>query len=305
MATRKLITVFGATGMQGGAVVDALLPAGYDVRGVTRKPDDAKAKALRARGVQVVAADMVTDSVEKLAETMKGAYGAFLLTNFWDPASMMKEEPLGKKLVDAAKAAGVKHVFWSTLANVEAISGNKGVPHFTDKAKVEEYIRSLQAKSPKAFQYATYSAPAFYYQNFKAFFPPKKEGDTLVFSLPETSNLIAFDVNQTGPGVVTALNHPEKWDGVRIDYYGDKLTPQQYIDALGKFTGQKVKLNSIPRDVFGKLGFPGAEEFAHTFQWFNDFTYYGPQGNPKTGIDATPGGLLTWSQYLQRYGFDI
>lgn len=52
-----LITIIGATGLQGGSVVDTALAAGYKVRAVTRNNGSEKAKALAARGVEVVAAD--------------------------------------------------------------------------------------------------------------------------------------------------------------------------------------------------------------------------------------------------------
>jgi len=302
MSTKKLVTVFGATGMQGGSVVTALLKDGkYAVRAITRKPDDDKSKKLAARGVQVVKADMLTDSVQALTEALKGSYGAFLMTNFWDPQSMGKEESLGKKLVDACKAAGVKHVVWSTLPNVEAVAkGKYDVPHFTHKAKVEEYIRSLQAKTPKAFEYATFTAPSFYYQNFQGFFPPKTEGDTLVFTLPKIKSLIAFDVEDTGAGIVTALNNPTKWDLKRIDYYGEDAPIADYINTYGKVTGKKVKLNEPTCEEFGKFGFPGAEELAAMFGWFNEFTLYGKDGDRKSGKEATPGGLCNWEQFVRR-----
>jgi uncharacterized protein YbjT (DUF2867 family) len=302
--SRRLVTVFGAAGKQGGSVVDALIPAGYDVRAVTRKPDGDAAKSLRSRGVQVVQGDIAEDSVEYLAKIMKGSYGAYLMTDFWDASSMMKEVDHGHKLADAAKRAGVKHVFWSTLPNVEKIAkGKYDVPHFTHKAKVEEYIRSLQEQSPKAFKFTTFIAPSFYYQNFKDFFLPKKEGDTWVFTLPETKKLTGFDVRQTGPAVVTALNDPEEWNGRRIDYYGEHASPQTYIDTFSKVTGLKVRLNSMPREEFAKLGFPTAKELAHMFGWFDEFTCYGPEGDPKSGQSATPGGLISWETYLRKYGW--
>jgi len=253
-----------------------------------------------------VKADIVADSVDTLANAMKGSYGAFLVTNFWDPASMGKEAELGHKLVDAAQKAGVKHITWASLANVEKLSNVKYlVPHFTDKAKVEEYIRSLQAKKPRAFESVTFPAAAFYYQNFKLFFPPKQEGDTLVFTLPATEYLTAFDVNEVGPAVLTAFNNPREYDGVRIDYWGEHAHPQQYIDTFAKVTGHKARLVSVPLDKFAKLGFPGAEEMANMFGWFNEFTYYGPGSNRKVAQAATPGGLTSWEQFLRKYGWQF
>jgi len=287
--------------MQGGSVVDYLLESKkYRLRGVTRNASEEKAKKLTARGVEMVEANIATDSADKLASVLKGSYGAYLLTNFWDPSSMNKEEAQGKKLVDAAKQAGVRHVMWSTLENVEKVSGSKGVPHFTDKARVEDYIRSLQASAHPAFEHATFFAPAFYYQNFQIFFPPKLEGDTVVFTLPDTKYLTAFDVADTGIAVRTALEQPKEYDLKRIDYYGTHKSPQEYIDDFVKVTGRKAKLVAVPRDVYAKFPFSSAHEIADMFTWFNDYTYYGPAGNRDLGNKANENKLSTWEQYLRK-----
>jgi uncharacterized protein YbjT (DUF2867 family) len=296
-----LITVFGATGAQGGSVITYLLNSNkYRLRGVTRNVNDQKAKDLSARGVEMVEANMATDSVEKLASVMKDSYGAYLLTNFWDPSSMNKEEVQGKQLVDAAKQAGVRHVMWSTLSNVQKVSGSKGVPHFTDKAIVEDYIRSLQTSSKPPFQHVTFVAPAFYYQNFQSFFPPKLEGDTVVFTLPDTKTLTAYDVNDTGIAVLSAFENPKEYELKRIDFYGSHMAPQQYIDEFAKVTGRKTKLILIPRDVFATFPFATAHEIADMFTWFNDHTYFGPEGNRELGNKACQNKLATWEQYLQK-----
>lgn len=55
----KLITVFGATGVQGGSVIrailnDATLSKEFKIRGVTRDTSKPAAKELEAKGVEVV-----------------------------------------------------------------------------------------------------------------------------------------------------------------------------------------------------------------------------------------------------------
>ena len=85
----KLITVFGATGAQGGSVVKALLAdGGFKVRAVTRNPDSAKAKALSEQGSEVVKVDM--DDKESLKAAIAGSYGVFAVTNYW---GMLAENP--------------------------------------------------------------------------------------------------------------------------------------------------------------------------------------------------------------------
>ncbi len=52
--SKRLVAVSGATGQQGGAVVEALLRlGGFKVRGLTRDPSSAAAKELGAKGVEV------------------------------------------------------------------------------------------------------------------------------------------------------------------------------------------------------------------------------------------------------------
>lgn len=72
MASPKLIVVIGATGAQGGSVVSSLLgDKSYRIRGVTRNPSSEKAKALSAKGVEVVTADSSdAGSLKKAFEVM-------------------------------------------------------------------------------------------------------------------------------------------------------------------------------------------------------------------------------------------
>ena len=112
----KVIAVLGATGGQGGGLCRAILAdpgGGFSCRAVTRDPIKDKAKALATAGAEVVAADL--DDVESLKKAFAGVDGVFGVTNFWEHFSGEKEKAQAKNIADAAKAAGVKHVIWSTL----------------------------------------------------------------------------------------------------------------------------------------------------------------------------------------------
>src|SRR5258707_3817470 len=121
---RKPIAVVGATGQQGGAVVRALQASGqFRVRALTRNPGKHRELA-----EEVIEADL--DRPETLKAAFEGAYGVFLVTNFWEAGT--DELKQATAAVRAAKNAAVKHFIWSTLPDVEAISGGKfDVPHFT------------------------------------------------------------------------------------------------------------------------------------------------------------------------------
>src|SRR4029077_3270213 len=129
----KLIAVIGATGQQGGGVVRALQARGqFKVRALTRNPDKHREIA-----EEVVEADL--DNPETLKAAFEGTHGVFLVTNFYGGTDELKQATAA---VRAAKDAGVKHFIWSTLPNVEAISGGKfDVPHFTGKAKIDRIVK--------------------------------------------------------------------------------------------------------------------------------------------------------------------
>src|SRR5215470_7623957 len=122
MADKKIIVVVGATGTQGGGLCQAILSdpnGGFAVRAITRDPSKDKAKALAARGAEVVQANV--DNIESLEKAFSGAYGVYGVTNFWEHFSAEKEKAQAKNIAEAAKAAGVKHVIWSTLEDTRKL----------------------------------------------------------------------------------------------------------------------------------------------------------------------------------------
>jgi uncharacterized protein YbjT (DUF2867 family) len=73
MSSRKVITVFGATGAQGGGLARAILEdrtGPFAVRAITRDAGSAAAKALAAVGAEVVVADL--DDADAVARAMDG-----------------------------------------------------------------------------------------------------------------------------------------------------------------------------------------------------------------------------------------
>src|SRR5712672_3568373 len=171
-SNKKLIAVVGATGQQGGAVVRSLqADKQFKVRALTRNP--AKHSEL---GYEVVQADL--NRPETLKAAFAGAHGVFLVTNFWEPGT--DEFKQATAAVRAAKEAGVAHFIWSTLPDVEAISGGKfDVPHFTGKAKADQFVREA------GFANHTFAIAPFFYQNLAAAMAPQQQADGSVgWALP-------------------------------------------------------------------------------------------------------------------------
>jgi len=152
---KRIVSVIGGTGLLGGGVVNALLAQGeFKVRVASRNPaSDA------ARGVEVVHADLLDPS--SVVAAFEGAYGAFIVTDFWDPAQGAREEEIGTAAVRAAREARVEHLIWSTLPDVENLTGGRrSVLHFSGKAHVDAVVRSA------GFARHTFVEAPFYFQNF-------------------------------------------------------------------------------------------------------------------------------------------
>ncbi|RDW90936.1 hypothetical protein BP5796_02101 [Coleophoma crateriformis] len=163
----KLLTIIGATGTQGGSVVEAALKDGnYKIRGVTRNIESPAAKALSARGVEMIAAD--ANDEKSLVKAFEGSSAIFAVTDFFVPfATHPPEETLeieasqGINLARAAsKTSTLEHYIWSTLPDNQAISnGACSVPHFESKARVDEFIRMDKALHAKTtFLWVTFYA---------------------------------------------------------------------------------------------------------------------------------------------------
>jgi len=293
-SSKPIIAVFGSTGAQGGSVVKHLARDGrFAIRAITRKATAEKAVELKEKyNAELVEADMSDPSTYDRA--FSGAYGAFVVTAFWDPSSMGKEKEIGRGLVKAAKAAGVQHFVWSTLPFARKESeGKYSVPHFDDKAEVDDDVRAA------GFPYHTLFAAAFYFQNFSSFFPVKKgENGDLSVTIPDTSSITAYDVSQTGGIISEIFNHRDKYNGKYIAASADHVSLEEVGEVLSKAAGKRVSVNRVPREVFAKFGFPGAHEMAEMFSWFNEYTYYGLRIKRESGLRAYP-PLRTLEEYYE------
>src|SRR5687768_11494908 len=134
----KLIAVTGATGQQGGAVARKLLADGWQVRALTRDTDKPVAQELASLGAELVPGDM--DDRVQLDSVFQGAYGVFSVRNYWLANGGFEGEiRQGKNVVDAASAAGVKHLVYSSVGSAHRGMGQK---HFDSKWQIEQYIHS-------------------------------------------------------------------------------------------------------------------------------------------------------------------
>jgi uncharacterized protein YbjT (DUF2867 family) len=263
--TKKLIAVIGATGHQGGAVVRALQASSqFKVRALTRNPAEHPQLA-----DEVVLADL--NRPQTLKAAFAGAHGIFLVTNFREPGADEHKQALAA--VHAAKEAGVQHFIWSTLPNVETISGGKfHVPHFTDKAKIDRIV------SEAGFAYHTFVIAPFFYQNLVGVMAPQKQADGApgwAMPLDPGKRVIHMgDINELGPIVVGAFAQPElAGHGEHLPLVGDFLSFNAIIATLNR-QGHKFSFKQVPQELFAGW-FPGAKEIAEMLTYFEAYTYLG------------------------------
>ncbi len=262
---KKVIAVIGATGHQGGAVLRALQAGGlFRVRALTRNPGKHRDLA-----DEVVEADL--NRPDTLQPAFAGAHGVFLVTSFWQEGT--DEFTQGTAAVRAAKAAGVKHFIWSTLPDVEAISGGQfDVPHFTGKAKVDRVVTEA------GFANHTFVIAPFFYQNLAGAMAPQQQADgSMGWALPLDPSVRCIhmgDIRELGEIVAGAFVHPDQaGHGEYLPLVGDFMSFNEIVDTLNR-QGHKFSFKQVPKEVFATL-FPGAAEIAEMLSYFQAHTYLG------------------------------
>ena len=276
---KKIITVFGATGAQGGGLVRAICndPASeFTARAVTREPDSDKAKALAQLGAEVVYGDLGDEA--SVHKALEGSYGAYFVTFFWAHMSAEREKIEAALFAKAAKQAGIKHAIWSTLEDTrELVPLNDDrmpnidkiykVPHFDAKAEADKYF--IDAGVP-----TTFFNCSFYWDNFIYFGAGPKRGEDgkLYLTLPigdaKMAGVGSEDIGKCAYGV---FKDPAKYIGEYIGIAGEQLTGNEMADALSKALGEPVSYNKVTADVYRGFGFPGAIEMGNMFQIYDEF----------------------------------
>src|SRR6185369_907416 len=278
MADKKIIAVVGATGSQGGGLARAILAdpnGGFAVRAITRDTNKDNAKALASQGAEVVSANL--DDVESLKKAFAGAHGVFAVTNFWEHFSGEKEKAQAKNIAEAAKAAGVKHVIWSTLEDTRTLmdSSDKRMPMLQEKYRVPHFDAKAEANAHFAGVPVTYLVTSFYWDNLYMFGLAPKKGDDGVYSWTfpmGNSKLAGMAVEDIGKVAYGIFKAGSQYIGKTVGITGENLTIEEMGQKLSKGLGiGPVKYNAVEPDAYRGFGFPGADEMGNMFQVYRDF----------------------------------
>lgn len=279
MSQKKIIAIFGVTGAQGGGLARAILNdpnSEFAVRAVVRDINSDKAKELARMGAELVTGDV--DDAQSIHNALKGAYGAYFVTFFWTHFSAEKEVEQAKQMAEAAKAAGLQHVIWSTLEDTRkwvplddnrmpTLQGKYKVPHFDGKGEADHYF--TDAGLPVTFMRASY-----YWENLIYFgMGPKKGPDgkyaiTFPMGDKKMAGIGAEDIGRCAYGI---FKKGKELFGKTVGVAGDQVTLADMAKTLSKVFGKEISYNEISPEQYRGFGFPGADDLGNMFQFYRDF----------------------------------
>ena len=285
MSTESVL-VLNATGKVGRHVCRALREAGFAVHGTTRSQNN----NLLAQGVNPVVCNYTqrADLDHALAQT--GARKMFVITDFFGAAkkSARLELAQGQTAIDAAKAAGVDHLIFMSVADAEMF--DEHVVHLHAKVTLEKYLRA----SGVPFSILR---PCAFFENLDdpANWNPLKKGVVKFLSLQNCKFCATYDIGRTA---AIQFKNPDQWLGKSLDVIGWEGDLSQVAAALEKVGGVPVKAKlAMPLFLRRLL----LKDIHHMFLYYE--VQKGPRGTPEAFKQILPDALSAenWFRFHGRY----
>jgi uncharacterized protein YbjT (DUF2867 family) len=277
MANQDVVLLTGATGKQGGATIRHLAKEGrFELRALTRKPDGDAAKSLAALGVELVQGDL--DDADSLVRALSGAWGVYAVQNTWE-AGVEKEEEQGKRIATIARERGVQQFVYASVGSAHE---RTGIPHFDNKARVEETVKSL------GFPSYTIVRPVFFMENLTS--PWFLQGDKIVTAMKPTTKLQMVAADDIGKFGARAFLDAKKHQNEAIDIAGDAVTMVEAAEAVSEIVGKKVTFEAIPLEAVRQ----NSEDFALMLDWFEKVGYSAKIASLEAAWGIRPRTLKEW-----------
>lgn len=221
------VLVTGATGNVGSAVVASLRAAGLPLRAAGQSPERVRAVL---GDVDAVALDLRRR--EGFAAAVRGARGLFLLR----PPAIADVRTSLLPLVDEARAAGVRHVVFLSVAGAGT---NRLIPHHT----VEQHLQA----GPRGW---TLLRPGFFAQNLGDAYRDDVRHDGRLY-VPAGRGRVAFvDVRDVGDLAAAIFLDPAAHDGQAYTLTGpEAVTFAEAAALLSEALGRPIRYQ--PASVLG------------------------------------------------------
>ncbi len=231
MSTTILVT--GPTGTIGSQVVNHLATKqDVNIRAGVRTAEKGKT---HFKSGTVTAVDFDYEKPETLAAACKGADKVFLLTPFAE-----NQVELGTRLVDAAKAAGVKHIVKLSAMGADQEPG----------IQLGRWHRAIEKHIEASGIAWTFLRPNNFMDNFAGYYPPDKEGAIyLPWGNGACSFIDARDVGAVAAAVLTSGGHEGK---AYVPTGPEAFTIAQAAATLSEVTGRTIKYVDVPEGAAKK-----------------------------------------------------
>ncbi|KAI0531859.1 hypothetical protein GGR58DRAFT_209911 [Xylaria digitata] len=311
----KLVTVVGATGNQGRAVITALTgDPNYTLRGLTRNLESQAAQELRAQGVEVVEADL--DNLASLKTAFAGSYAVYGVTGIDGllaandlPAVEKIEEAWGRNIAQAAaETVGLQHFIWSTLPRASEISnGRYHLSNHVAKNKVDDYIRANADLAAKT----TFFVIAQYHSNYSygpvSIHPISSANAYVHFAShpPDTPISWIGDISRNLPPFIKPiLEQPDKTRGNVVFACSEVQTSEESLQIWAKSKGVRAVHVPVSAELVYTLWGKYADVLAAMWRYWGDLrdkSWSAPGHTVLTKDDLGVTGLISLAESFKNY----
>lgn len=251
-----VVAVTGATGLQGGAVVRALLRERWQVRALTRDPRSKKARSMAALGAEVVRADM--DDPGSLERAFNGVAGVFNVQNH-HISGYAGEVRQGKNVTDVAKRLAVPHVVYGAAGI--ARSGT-GIGSWETKVDIAGYMSAqglpVTVLRPMAFMELMTESK---------FFPAASTWHVMPKTIGPTRPVGWLAVDDFAAVAVKAFTEPKRFIGRDLTLVADVQSIDEARQSWRAVMGRSPRRFPMPVWLFER--FVGVDETT-MWRWLRD-----------------------------------
>ena len=285
MAKEKVL-VLNATGKVGRNVCRALIDAGFEVYGTTRSENS----PLASQGIKPVVCNYTIRSDLDKAFKETGAKKVFVITDYFGAAKSNAdfEYRQGKDAIDVAKAAGIDHLIFTSVADAQFF--NEHVKHLKAKVALEKYVR--ESGVPYSIL-----RPCAFFENLddSANWNPLKKGVVKFLTEQDCKYCATYDI---GRAAAIQFKNPQEWLGKTLDVIGWQGNLSQVAEALSKVSDIPVKAKLAMPKFFRKLFL---KDLHHMFLYFEDEK--GPKGTPEEFKKVLPDAMSAedWFRFHGKY----
>ncbi|MEK3686769.1 NmrA family NAD(P)-binding protein [Paenibacillus sp. FSL R10-2736] len=281
------ILVVGGTGTQGGNVARELLNHGHSVRILTRNPESAAARAMAAKGAELIQGDLA-DPVS--LEPAMANVSAIFSVQYADPYDQTIEPRNAANMVQAAKNAGVGQIVHTSVAGSNLFPRwdkyKYLVQTWENKYDIEELIRN------GGFQYWTILHPCWFMENFvepnSVMMAPELTNGVLFGTMQADTPLKLNSGEDTAKFARAAFEHPQKFHEKDINVASDELSMTEIAQTLSRVLDTNVIFETVGSVAARKRGM--LEGTVNFMEWMEEIPGYGfdIQETRQYGVELKP-----------------